>query len=146
MRTLATILTALGCAAGLAAGVADAQDAAIAGVWRSQVEGTPSGLVPGVSSSDVQTLTLTGAGQYRREIVVEGGNGVEGAGGVIVDSGLYSFAAPATFQYSRRSWIVCVANMCNPGQPIGANSGTLPFSLTGPGTANFLGLNWTKIQ
>jgi hypothetical protein len=125
---------------------AAAQNATIAGVWRSEVEGTPSGTTPMPSSSDVQTLTLTEAGQYRREILVEGGNGVRGAGGLIIDSGAYSFVAPSTFQYSRTSWVVCVVNACNPAQPIGPNSGTLPFTLTGPATATFLGLAWTKTR
>src|SRR5580658_3015160 len=69
---------------------AAAQEVSIVGVWRA-VEGTPSGMTPGITSSDVQVLTFTADGQYRRQITVEGGNGVVGAAGTIIDSGLYKF-------------------------------------------------------
>jgi hypothetical protein len=117
-----------------------AQEAAVAGVWRTQ-EGTPSGMGPGVTSSDVQTLFLYPNGRYRREIVVEG----PGAGGKIIDSGEYRFRSPNVLQYRRQSWLVCVT-YCAPAQPIGANSGTLPFELVGDHQAIFLQLGWTKIQ
>jgi hypothetical protein len=135
------------CAASLlAVGPAAEQDDSIAGVWRAY-EGTPSGIFPGVvSSSDVQTMWLSPSGQYRREIVVEGGDGVNGAGGMIVDSGEYKFVAPQTFQYSRNSWLVCTFAGCVPGEPIGPNTGTLPFQLVGPGQASFIGLLWTKLR
>jgi hypothetical protein len=122
-----------------------AQEGSIAGVWRAR-EGTPSSTFPGVSASDVQTMWLSPAGQYRREIVVEGGDGVNGAGGMIVDSGEYRFVAPRTFQYSRQSWLVCTVGGCVPGQPIGPNTGTLPFELIGPRQASFIGLIWTKLR
>ena len=123
-----------------------AQDGGIAGVWRSQVEGTPSGTRPGVSASDVQTLYLNPNGQYRREIVVEGGDGRRGAGGTIVDAGLWRFTPPQTLEYQRQSWQVCTAAGCHPDQPIGANAGALPFRLTAPGHASFLDLTWTMIR
>src|SRR5580692_4378057 len=130
----------------LALGPVAAQDASIAGVWRAS-EGTPSGIFPGVvNASDVQTMWLSSSGQYRREIVVEGGDGVNGAGDMIVDSGEYKFVAPQTFQYSRHSWLVCTIGGCVPGQPIGPNTGTLPFELVGSGQANFIGLLWTKLR
>jgi hypothetical protein len=116
-----------------------------AGVWRAH-EGTSSGIFPGVSASDVQTMWLSPSGQYRREIVVEGGDGTTGAGGMIVDSGEYRFIAPQTFQYIRHSWLVCTAGGCTPGQPIGPNAGTLPFQLAGPGQSSFIGLLWTKVS
>ena len=122
-----------------------AQDDSIAGVWRAREE-SASGIFPGVSASDIQTMWLSPSGQYRREIVVEGGDGVNGAGGMIVDSGEYTFVAPQTVQYSRHSWLVCTIGGCVPGQPIGPNTGTLPFELVGPGQANFIGLLWTKLK
>jgi len=87
-----------------------AQDDSIAGVWRAREESS-SGVFPGVSASDIQTMWLSPSGQYRREIVVEGGDGVNGAGGMIVDSGEYTFVAPQTFQYSRHSWLVCTIGL-----------------------------------
>jgi len=76
-----------------------AQDDSIAGVWRAREE-SASGILPGVNASDIQTMWLSPSGQYRREIVVEGGDGVNGAGGMIVDSGASSrrkrFSIPAT--------------------------------------------------
>jgi hypothetical protein len=125
---------------------AAAQGSAISGVWRSGVEGTPSGMGPDVSASDVQTLYLSPDGQYRREVSVEGGDGRQGAGGKIVDSGFYRFTPPATFEYQRNGWLVCTFAGCLPGQPIGPNTGTLPFQLTGPGRAMFLGLPWIKVR
>jgi hypothetical protein len=122
-----------------------AQDDSIAGVWRAREESV-SGIFPGVSASDIQTMWLSPSGQYRREIVVEGGDGVNGAGGMIVDSGEYTFVPPQTFQYSRHSWLVCTIGGCVPGQPIGPNTGTLPFELVGSGQANFIGLLWTKLR
>ena len=107
-----------------------AQDDSIAGVWRAHEE-SASDIFPGVSAGDIQTMWLSPSGQYRREIVVEGGDGVNGAGGMIVDSGEYTFVAPQTFQYSRQSWLVCTIGGCVPGQPIGPNTGTLPFELVG---------------
>jgi hypothetical protein len=136
-----TIVAALAAACAPAA----AQDATIAGVWHAR-EGTPSGMAPGVTSSDVQTLILSADGRYRREILVEGGNGRAGAAGKIVDSGEYRFTPPKTFQYRRLAWVVCTYAACLPGQPIGPNSGTLPFTLKGKRQANFLGLAWTKTQ
>jgi hypothetical protein len=123
-----------------------AQDVSIAGVWRSAVEGQPSGTSPYPSASDVQTLYLGADGRYRREIVVEGGDGVRGAGGTIIDTGSYRFIPPETFQYSRQSWSVCTFAGCGPGTPIGPNAGSLPFRMIGPGRALFIGLSWTKIQ
>jgi hypothetical protein len=133
-------------AACLSATPTAAQNVSIVGVWRSSVEGTPSGLSPHVTSSDVQKLTLTADGHYRREITVEGGNGVVGAAGTIIDSGLYRFTPPETLQYSRQSWVICTYTGCLPGTAPPPNEGTLPFQLTGPGQATFLGLTWTKIQ
>jgi hypothetical protein len=132
-------------ALGAACGPVAAQESAIAGIWRAQ-EGTPSGTVPGVTSSDIQTLFLSPNGQYRREIIVEGGDGQTGAAGKIIDSGEYRFMLPNILQYRRRSWVICGFAGCVPGQPIGANYGTLPFQLTGQGQAIFLQLGWTKIQ
>jgi hypothetical protein len=129
----------------LVAEPAAAQDSYIAGVWRAR-EGALSGIFPGVSSSDVQTIWLSPSGQYRREVVVEGGDGATGAGGTIVDSGEYRFIAPQTFQYIRHSWVVCTAGGCTPGQPIGPNTGTLPFQLAGPAQSSFIGLLWTKVS
>ena len=125
---------------------AAAEGTAISGMWRSGVEETPSGIGPDVSASDVQTLYLSPDGQYRREVSVEGGDGRQGAGGKIVDSGFYRFTPPATFEYQRRGWLVCTFAGCLPGQPIGPNAGTLPFELTGAGTAVFLGLPWVKLR
>jgi hypothetical protein len=116
----------------------------ISGVWQAR-EGNPSGL-SNTSSSDVQTLFLTPEGQYRREIVVEGGNGINGAGGKIVDQGNYRFMPPQTFQYARQSWTVCTALHCGPGTPIGPPQGTLPFTLVAPNRAQFIGLSWTKVR
>lgn len=132
--------------ASLSAPAAAADGTAISGIWRSGVEGTPSGIGPDVSASDVQTLYLSPDGQYRREVSVEGGDGRQGAGGKVVDSGLYRFTPPATFEYQRRGWLVCTFAGCLPGQPIGPNAGTLAFELTGPGTAMFLGLPWVKLR
>ncbi|HEX3916300.1 MAG TPA: hypothetical protein VHW60_03100 [Caulobacteraceae bacterium] len=141
-------LAAAGVAALAAMAPAAAMAQSIAGVWRSQVEGTPSGMTPQVTSSDVQTMTLTADGRYQRQITVEGGNGVYGGGaaGNIVDSGQYRFSAPNAFQYQRASWTVCTAGGCMPGTPVGANSGTLPFVLSDATHATFLGLAWTRIQ
>ncbi len=129
----------------LACGTAAAQNASIAGVWQAR-EGTPSGDRYWVYSSDVQTLFLSPDGQYQRKIVAEGGNGVWGAAGTIIDSGTYSFSAPETFQYRRSSYVICTAGGCMPGQPGGANTGTLPFTLVGQGQAIFLQLRWTKVR
>jgi hypothetical protein len=121
---------------------AEAQD--ITGVWQAR-EGNPSGYFnPG--SSDVQTLFLTPEGQYRREIVVEGGNGSTGAAGKIVDQGSYRFTPPQAFQYVRQSWTLCTALRCGPGTPIGPQQATLPFALVAPNRAQFIGLVWTKIR
>lgn len=125
---------------------AAAQNSSIVGVWRSQVEGTPSGGSPGVSASDVQTLYFDPNGQYRREIVTEGGNGVFGAAGKIIDSGLYNFTPPATLQYSRQNWLVCTFSGCIPGSGPPPDQGTLQFQMNGQGQATFIGLTWTKIQ
>jgi hypothetical protein len=139
MMAFAAVAIAVGCTP------AAAQNGAVEGVWRTR-EGIPSGTMPGVSASDIQTLYLTADGQYRREIIVEGGDGVTGAGGTIVDSGEYRFSSPQTFQYRRRSWMVCTFAGCLPGQPIGPNVGTLPFQPLGQGQAIFLQLTWTKIR
>lgn len=128
----------------LAPSVAAAQS--IAGTWRSSVEGTPSGMTSRVTSSDVQTMTLSAGGQYRRQITVEGGNGVTGAAGTIIDSGQYRFTPPSSFRYQRSGWLVCTYAGCLPGTPIGANAGTLPFTFTAANRATFLGLTWTKVQ
>jgi hypothetical protein len=125
---------------------AGAMAQSIAGVWRSQVEGIPSGTTSQVTSSDVQTMTLTADGRYQRQVTVEGGNGVTGAGGNVVDSGQYRFVAPSSFQYQRSSWVVCGPLGCLPGQPIGPNAGTLPFTLSDATHATFLGIAWTRIQ
>ncbi|MGP6156086.1 MAG: hypothetical protein ACLPYS_00880 [Vulcanimicrobiaceae bacterium] len=142
-RTHITCLTIV--AAVLAIAPAAAQNASVAGVWRAR-EGTPTGLARGVTSSDVQTMYLTADGQYRREIISEGGNGVTTAAGKIIDTGTYRFTAPATFQYSRRSWIVCVPGACKPGMAPPPNAGSLPFHLDGRGHAQFIGLMWTKLR
>jgi len=138
-------LAIAGGAALLALAPAAAMAQSIVGVWRSQVQGTPSGMTPQVTSSDVQTLTLTADGHYQRQITVEGGNGVTGAAGNIVDTGVYQFTPPGSFQYQRTSWVVC-ALACLPGQPDGPNAATLPFTLTDATHATFIGIYWTRIQ
>lgn len=144
--SMAVYLLASILAAGLWHMPAAAQSSPISGVWQSGVEGIPSGTGPEVSASDVQTLQLSQDGQYRREITVEGGDGRIGAGGKIIDSGFYRFTPPTTFEYRRSSWLVCTFGGCLPGQPIGANAGTLTFQLTAPGRAIFLGLPWLKVR
>lgn len=84
-------LAMVGVTALMATAPVGAMAQSIAGVWRSQVEGTPSGMTQQVTSSDVQTMTLSPSGQYQRQVTVEGGNGVTGAAGNIVDSGVYRF-------------------------------------------------------
>jgi hypothetical protein len=79
-RARAALLAVVG--AVLMAAPVGAMAQSIAGVWRSQVQGTPSGMTGQVTSSDVQTLTLTADGRYQRQITVEGGNGVIGAAGM----------------------------------------------------------------
>jgi hypothetical protein len=133
-----------GVAAVIAPAAAMAQS--IVGVWRSQVQGTPSGMTSQVTSSDVQTMTLTADGRYQRQIVVEGGNGVTGAAGTMTDSGVYRFTPPSSFQYQRSSWVTCTALGCAPGQPDGPNTGTLPFTLSDATHASFIGIYWTRIQ
>jgi hypothetical protein len=118
----------------------------IVGVWRSQVQGTPSGMTSQVTSSDVQTMTLTADGRYQRQITVEGGNGVTGAAGTMTDSGVYRFTPPGSFQYQRSSWVMCTALGCAPSQPDGPNTGTLPFTLSDATHATFIGIYWTRIQ
>jgi hypothetical protein len=145
-RAGALTMAGVGIAAALAMAPAAAMAQSVVGVWRSQVEGTPSGMNGQVSSSDVQTMTLTADGRYQRQITVEGGNGVTGAGGNIVDAGLYRFTPPSSLQFQRQSWMVCGALGCAPGQPVGANAGTLPFVFSDAGHATFLGLAWTRIQ
>ena len=136
--------------AGAVAVAAMAPSAALAqsvvGVWRSQVEGVPSGTTAQVTASDVQTMTLTADGRYQRQITVEGGDGTTGAGGNIIDAGVYRFTPPSSLQFQRQSWVVCGALGCAPGQPVGANAGTLPFVLSDAAHATFLGLSWTRIQ
>ena len=140
----AWILAAAVGALALAAGAAQAQS--IVGVWRSQVQGTPSGMTGQVTSSDVQTLTLTADGRYQRQITVEGGNGVTGAAGNIIDAGAYRFTPPTTFEYQRSSWQICSALGCTPGQPDSPNQGSAPFVLNDATHATFIGLLWTRIQ
>jgi len=70
-RKLKIALTAIFLACG-AAPLAWSADYNISGVWQTH-EGMPSGLIAGVTSSDIQTLYLSPDGTYRREIVVEGG-------------------------------------------------------------------------
>jgi hypothetical protein len=130
---------------------AAAQDSSIVGIWQAR-EGTPSGLAPGVSASDVQTLYLDAQGNYRREIIVEGGLGAggganppQGAGGKIIDAGFYRFTPPDSFQYSRQSYTICSVR-CSPYPPAGPNAGTIPFVLLGQGRTQFIGLVWTKVQ
>jgi hypothetical protein len=143
-RLGAAALTGIALAAAMAPGAAAAQS--VVGVWRSQAQGTPSGMTPQVTSSYVETLTLTADGRYQRQITVEGGNGVTGAAGNLVDTGVYRFTPPSTFQYQRQSWQVCTALGCGPGQPDGPNTGAVPFNLTDASHATFIGLNWSRIQ
>lgn len=129
----------------LAAPVA-AQNVSIVGVWRA-TEGTPSGTGWGVTASDVQTLTFTADGQYRRVITVEGGNGTTGASGTIVDSGQYRFVPPQTLEYSRQSWVICTtACVSAPTEAPPPNQGSLPFQINAQGQALFIGLIWTRVQ
>jgi hypothetical protein len=150
MKTMSAtrkFLTVAFATAALPAGLAPAaaQEAVIAGVWRAQ-EGTPSGFAPGPTASDVQTLYLSPDGHYRREIIVEGGDGQADAAGKIIDTGEYRFTLPNVLQYRRQSWTVCTYLACTPGQPTGPNAGTLPFERIGERQAVFLQLNWTKVR
>jgi len=125
------------------------QEPSVVGVWQAR-EGTPSGLGPGVSASDVQTLSFDVQGRYRREIVVEGGAGggvypLRGKGGTIIDAGVYSFSPPDQIQYQRESYVICSVG-CAPYPPPGPNAGALPFRFIGRDRAQFIGLIWTKVQ
>jgi hypothetical protein len=121
-----------------------AQDAEISGVWRA-VEGSPS--APGMpGASDVQTLTLTPDGRYRRQIVVEGGNGEQGAGGTFLDTGQFRFTAPSTFAYTRQSYDLCTAITCSAYPAPPPDQGSLTFVVGPSGHARFIGLDWTRGQ
>ena len=138
-------LTSLAFAAiGLAAaGPAGAQNANVVGIWHAH-EPAPGGMGPGAHSTAEQTLTLRPDGRYERAIDVRPPPGAHEVEGRIVESGTYRFVAPDAFSYRRASWTVCVFPKCKPGQPVGPDSATVRFRLTGNGHADFLKLHWTK--
>jgi len=122
-----------------------AQDNPIVGVWRTQFRSPPD--IWGMSVGLVVTSAFDASGNYRTEILSEGGNGSEGAAGTFVDTGVYRFTPPDMIHYQRRSYVLCIFSGCQPARPLTPDVGDLKFDIVAPGQARTGdGAEWTRIQ
>src|SRR5450631_1423619 len=95
-----------------------AQDNGILGTWRTMI-GSPS-TYSQPSSSVVFTTAFEPNGAYRTVAVVEGGDGVWGAGGTYVMTGHYELQTASVLMYRLENSVLCVAgNVCSPAVPPG---------------------------
>jgi hypothetical protein len=125
-----------------------AQENGVVGTWRTMIGSRSTYGQP--SASVVFTTTFAPDGSYRTVAVVEGGNGLQGAGGTYVMTGHYEFRAPSILRYRLENSVLCVAaNFCSPGIPPGERLGAVvSVNLQFDGNRGFLanGQPWTRLQ
>jgi hypothetical protein len=125
-----------------------AQDNGILGTWRTMI-GSPS-TYSQPSSSVVFTTAFEPNGAYRTVAVVEGGDGVWGAGGTYVMTGHYELQTASVLMYRLENSVLCVAgNVCSPAVPPGERlGGVVSVNLQFEGSDGLYagGPRWSRLQ
>jgi hypothetical protein len=125
-----------------------AQDNGILGTWRTMI-GSPS-TYSQPSSSVVFTTAFEPNGAYRTVAVVEGGDGVWGAGGTYVMTGHYELQTASVLMYRLENSVLCVAgNVCSPAVPPGERlGGVVSVNLQFEGSDGLYagGQRWSRLQ